>query len=194
MSLCDVSCLPCVYSSSVSGWICCCDYFLIMREPRGCRAGKGCTRRATGEKRVSPDAQAFLLPPGAGKIETEADRVAATKIAKKNEMPEQPEKEPAVKPEKPAREYLRDPALDALSPEERGRVYAQRARARAKKSLRGRQHAVIWEFAKANDMRYADMANMIGVKPKTLAKWASENARANWEKLAKLGIVRPEGL
>ena len=190
MSLCDTSCLPCVYSSAASGWICCCDYFLITRERRGCKAGKGCGRRALGTKRASPDARAYLLPPGAGRIETEADRVAAAKQTKA-----QPEKAPEKAPEaRPPREYTRDPALDGLTLRERDRIYAQRARERMRNRLAGRQHAAIRAYAKAHGLRYADMAQLIGVKPKTFAKWAAEHTSANWEKLALLGIEKPEGL
>lgn len=48
---CDATCRGCRYSSVISAGICC-DYYLVhgVGNRRGCKAGKGCTKREAGPK------------------------------------------------------------------------------------------------------------------------------------------------
>ena len=72
----------------------------------------------------------------------------------------------------------------------RRRRYVERARER----LGGMQREVIVRYREEHRMTTRQMAEMIGVNVKTLDSWACERCRANWNKLALLGIVRPEGI
>ena len=58
----------------------------------------------------------------------------------------------------------------------------------------GRQRAVIVGWLSEQHMNMKQLGELVGVSPGTVGKWAAEKANANWEKLASVGIVKPEGL
>lgn len=56
----------------------------------------------------------------------------------------------------------------------------------------GRQHDAIHAYCKENKLTYTDLARKLGVSQTTVAYWAKEYCPAKWDKLAKLGIQKPE--
>ena len=76
-----------------------------------------------------------------------------------------------------------------MTPEER-----KKYRDRVKAEVAGKQAAVLEEYREKNCTTYAQMARDLGISPKTMGNWVAERCRAKWDKLAKLGIERPEGI
>lgn len=72
---CDGYCRGCIYLAR--GLYLSCDFFSVTGQLRGCPAGTGCTRRVTGKRARSIDAEAFRLPPVPRKVMTEEERKAA---------------------------------------------------------------------------------------------------------------------
>lgn len=63
-----------------------------------------------------------------------------------------------------------------------------------KAKFRGRQKAAIEAWLTENNGTKKALGELIGISPSTIGRWCAENAPANWEKLARVGIVKPEGL
>lgn len=156
---CDSTCRGCRYSSVISMGICC-DYYLVhgVGHRRGCKAGRGCTRREAGPK--------------AQTIEQRIQSIGRKK---------------PPKPKKP-REISMDPANVA------SREYNRRSVDRMRERLQGRQRAAIIAYRDEHNTTLAQMARDIGVTAKCMQTWAAERSHAKWDKLAELGITRPEGL
>ena len=66
--------------------------------------------------------------------------------------------------------------------------------ARYKEKAQGRQRDAINAFKKEHGYTTQQLAELLGVHPSYLGKWLIEYCPANWEKLAILGIEKPEGL
>lgn len=160
MSVCDATCRGCRYSATVSfGY--CCDYYLVhgVGHRRGCRAGKGCTKREAGPK-----------------AQTIEQRIQSI------------ERKAPPKPQKKPREIIMDAAH--VASRESNRRYVDRLRER----LQGRQRAAIIAYRDEHKTTLAQMARDIGVTAKCMETWAAERSHAKWDKLAELGIERPEGI
>lgn len=72
---CDGYCRGCIYLAR--GLYLSCDFFSVTGQVRGCPAGTGCTRKKTGKRARSVDAEAFRLPPAPRRAMTEDERKAA---------------------------------------------------------------------------------------------------------------------
>ncbi|MBR4702326.1 MAG: hypothetical protein IKO91_00635 [Oscillospiraceae bacterium] len=162
--VCDDTCKGCIFRSWLHSWTIC-DFIGITGYRRGCPAGKGCTRRIVGDKGRSISQLIFL------------GQAAAAE---------------AALPKKPGR-----PKGPALTPKERRKrandakkTYRERVHA----ALGGRQTAVLKGFLKETGISVREMAVRIGVSEYTLAHWIAEHLCAKWDKLADLGIQKPEGL
>lgn len=59
MSVCDKTCIGCIYCAVLSGGDLTCDYLLVTHNRRGCPAGKGCERRISGTKALTIDQQIY---------------------------------------------------------------------------------------------------------------------------------------
>ncbi len=102
--------------------------------------------------------------------------------------PPQPEEPPKPK-KKREREHLTD--AEAREREtRRKRESAERNRA----LLQGRQRAVLVEYRDSHGLTIPEFAELVGVKASTLEKWFTEYSKADWEKLATLGITKPKSL
>lgn len=177
MSVCDETCRGCIYQGS-SGYARTCDHLLITGKPRGCPAGAGCTKRFTGKKRPSLGEKIFQLPPGAGQILS---------------LPPGPVVELRPREEREKRIY-RDPDLAGLDYEEKQKIYKARSEAKSKERLAGRQRAALLAYKTAAQLTNERFALIIGISKATLCKWMDESRSADWERLAHLGIRRPEGI
>ena len=184
MSLCDSTCKPCIYSGVMSTWGIACNYILITGNRRGCPAGKGCERRIVGKKPAqSIESQIFI-----GKDKPKRDRNSydrdwyqrnKDKISKQRKERRQKKREG-----KPVSQFK------TMSFGERKQLTRQRTQA----YCQGRQAAVIEEYLTAHGLTNRQMGDLIGVSATTIQKWHREHNLADWQKLAKLGIRRPEGL
>ena len=65
---------------------------------------------------------------------------------------------------------------------------------RVRDELNGRQHAAIEAYRAAHGTSFRKMALALGLNYKTLDSWVQERCRADWHRLAALGIQKPEGL
>lgn len=81
----------------------------------------------------------------------------------------------------------------ALSKEEKS-AQRRRSEAKSRERLAGRQRAVLIGYRDEHHLTNTKMAEMAGVKRKTLESWMTELCRAKWDKLAPLGIQKPEGI
>ncbi|MBP5729540.1 MAG: AsnC family protein [Clostridia bacterium] len=72
---------------------------------------------------------------------------------------------------------------------EKKRKYRERTQA----MWQGRQHDAIQAWCQENKVSYTKLARMLGVSETTVAYyWAKEYSPARWDKLAKVGIRKPE--
>ena len=97
------------------------------------------------------------------------------------------------KQEKPKKK----PKKPQLTPEEMYEREKQRkweAAIRFQEYAQGRQKAAIQAYKDATGDSNYKIAQKIGVGESTVAKWLNEYVAANWDKLAILGISKPEGL
>lgn len=96
-------------------------------------------------------------------------------------------KEEAEKPKPPPKKEL---SQSEFCEKERNRkkLAAERYRAIAQ----GRQKQVIQDYKKKNNISAKKMGEMVGVSESTINKWTTEYTPANWEKLAELGIAKPD--
>lgn len=78
-----------------------------------------------------------------------------------------------------------------MTAEER-REMKKKYRLRTQSICQGRQKAAIREFCDRTGWTYTQIANALGVSQTAVAYWAKEYSPAKWDKLAKLGIVKPE--
>lgn len=176
MSLCDASCKGCIYSTYTSMWGVTCNYILVTGTRRGCPAGKQCTRREYGERSISLD---VLLYRGQDK----------TKMPKKKPEPERdPEAVERLKQKR--REYYQTHREQMLRKDWPGtkRKLAEKTRA----YWHGRQKEAIAEYIKSRGMTTGEFASMIGVAEDTVRKWKQESNTANWNKLERYGLKRPD--
>ena len=72
------------------------------------------------------------------------------------------------------------------------REIKRKYRERTQALWQGRQHDVIAAYCQENKQTYSDIARKLGVSQTTVAYWAKEYCSANWDKLATLGIRKPE--
>ena len=77
---------------------------------------------------------------------------------------------------------------------ERRKRYKAASYERIRAALGGRQAAVLKAYKKANGLTVQTMADRVGVSRVVMSKWMEERQIANWDKLAALGIQKPEGL
>lgn len=70
----------------------------------------------------------------------------------------------------------------------------KRCREAVQARLMGRQREAIRAFCERSGYSYNQIALAIGVSQATVAAWAKEYHLANWDKLSKLGLARPEGV
>jgi hypothetical protein len=91
--------------------------------------------------------------------------------------------------EKPKAEPKK-PEGPKLSPREQKRQYMENWM----KTCNGRQRAAILAYKDAHRLTTKILAYQIGVSKFTVSGWIQETRPADWEKLGKLGIRRPEGL
>lgn len=75
-----------------------------------------------------------------------------------------------------------------------GQKRKEARRAETQRRLGGRQRAAIRDYCRDHGVAYVDIARAIGVSQSTIAYWAKEYGMARWDKLAKVGIKRPEGI
>ncbi len=71
-------------------------------------------------------------------------------------------------------------------------AYKRKYRALIQSQLRGLQKAAIREYCERTGSTYSDIGRLIGVSQTTVSGWAKEYGPANWDKLAKLGIEKPD--
>ena len=133
MSLCDETCRPCIYHSTITGVGIVCNYILDNYMPlgerrRGCPAGRGCKQRKTGKRAQSIESIIF------------------------------------------------------------------RGRKKQPESDKERQVAAIKEYLTTHGMTYQQLGDACGgISKSTIKNWARGVNRADWKKLAKAGITKPEG-
>ena len=77
---------------------------------------------------------------------------------------------------------------------EKDRRCKAEAAERCKARCAGRQRAVLMAWMERERKTKGELGDMIGIAASTIGKWCSERAPANWEKLAAVGIAKPEGL
>lgn len=141
-----------------------CDYIGITGHRRGCPPGKGCTRRIVGNRGRSISQLIFLGQAAAVQAET-----------RKRGRPPGPQ---------PTPEELR----------ERRKRYKAASYERIRAALGGRQAEALKAYKKDNGLTVQTMADRVGVSRVVMSKWMEERQIANWDKLAFLGIQKPEGL
>lgn len=161
----DAYCKDCQYLGGTSAGKCC-NYMEIVGQRRGCPAGKGCNRRKKGARKRLPGEKITL--PGSN-----------LRFNKPKEQ--KPEKPPETEEERAIR-------LKATSEKRKEYKIAFRAR------VNGRQQKVIQEYRDSRGLTNAELAAEIGVTQKTVERWIIEESSADWKKLAKLGIAKPEGI
>ena len=144
-----------------------CDFSVITGELRGCPAGDGCTRRDLGK--ISPHL-------------ADAQKSWADFERQKRKPKPTPKSEqlPVVA------------SVEATRERDRRKKTLEKERTKAK--CQGRQRKAIMDFLAATGMTHRELAELAGVSPGTLDKWAYECSLANWGKLAAAGIEKPEGL
>ena len=193
MSVCDATCKPCIYSSTLSNMTICCDYLLITHNRRGCDAGKGCERRIVGEKAPSIESLIYRGQDHPKLSEEERQR-------KKEYQHEWYMAHREQYRQKSADQY--DRKLEATG-KKRGRPNGEQkswsdlkrqTQEKTRAICQGRQKKAINDFMQKNGYTNVKLADMVGVKESTLRKWRREYNMADWTKLAQVGIRRPEGL
>lgn len=173
--VCDDTCRKCIFRRWLHSWTIC-DFIGITGHRRGCPAGKGCTRRIVGDKGRSISQLIFL------------GQAAAAEAA----LPKKRGRPKAAQPKTPGR-----PKGPPLTPEERKKRVSDTKKAYREKvraALGGRQAAVLKGYLAVNGISSREMAERIGVSQPILAHWMAEHLCAKWDKLAALGIQKPEGL
>lgn len=100
--------------------------------------------------------------------------------------------------------YAKKQAADAIkenkapqTPEERAKRDKERKRNAAiayRAKANGRQRAVIIAYKEAHGLSNSSLGDKIGVCESTINKWVTEYVPSDWNKLAILGIKKPEGL
>ena len=165
MSQVDAYCKGCQYlgTNSFGKW---CRFNDVTGSIRGCAAGQGCTRYATGPKKHSPNYAAFAHP-------------IPEKKQKDAEIPQKPMRPPPMTPEE---RYERSKA--------KKRDAAKEYRAKAQ----GRQRAVLVAYKEKYGLSNRQMSDKVGVCESTINRWVTEYVPADWDKLATVGIQKPEGL
>ena len=84
-----------------------------------------------------------------------------------------------------------------MTPEEAYEREKERRREATKEfraKSQGRQRAAILAYKEETGESNYTIADKIGISESRFRKWLTEYAPANWEKLAILGIKKPEGL
>ena len=94
------------------------------------------------------------------------------------------------KPSKP----WRPPAGSPEEAYEREKVRRKAAAQEYKAKANGRQRAVIIAYKEATGDSNYEISKKIGISEGRVQKWITEYAPANWDKLAIIGISKPEGL
>ena len=163
----DGYCKGCIYLVSISTGKCC-NYFEVKHERRGCPAGNGCKRRA--------------MRPG---------KRPSTQLA--------PIEKPAAARSTPktVAEESKGQRRTALTPEEayeRDKARVKQKAIEYREKAQGRQRAALADYKQRTGDSNYQISLKIGISESTVRKWCIEYKPANWEKLAILGIKRPEGL
>lgn len=93
------------------------------------------------------------------------------------------------KPERKAKLELSDAELSIKES-----LRKKEAAARNRAMLQGRQREAILNYRNSHGLDTRTLAEMVGVKTSTLEKWISEYNKADWDKLAAIGLPKPEGM
>lgn len=141
-----------------------CRYNDVTGHARGCPAGAECKRYIAGVHKRVPNAFAF-----------------------EHKVPEKkPKEDPPPKPKRvpmtPEQAYEREKARKR----ETARKYREKAQ--------GRQRAAIMAYKEATGDSNYQISLKIGISESHIQKWVNEYVPANWDKLAIIGIEKPEGL
>lgn len=172
-SVVDAYCKGCHYRGTVSGGRCC-NFYAATGQLRGCPAGEGCIRH-TGKKQIAeppPLPEPIPMP-----------------------VPEptpEPEPAPAAPPPPKKREYIRGRTLEEAYERDKERKRERAAAFKAK--AQGRQRAVLLAYKEETGYSNGYIATKIGVSEGQFRKWLREYGPADWEKLAVIGVEKPEGL
>ena len=164
MSQVDAFCKGCQYIGTNS-YGKWCRYNDVTGHMRGCPAGEGCIRYSQGPAKHIPNASPF-----------------ASAYAKKQTVAEPKPKKEKKPPMTPEERYERE--------KDRKRQTAKELQEKAQ----GRQRAAIMAYKEATGDSNYKISLKIGVHESTINKWVNEYAPANWDKLAILGVAKPEGL
>lgn len=70
----------------------------------------------------------------------------------------------------------------------------ERAAKNCAEKCRGRQQRALREYLDKRDITMKALSQEIGVSPGTVHRWIREMCLADWDKLATVGIAKPEGL
>ena len=98
-------------------------------------------------------------------------------------------KQQKKKPAKPTKEKKTYTELEFAEHESiRKKEAAERNRA----LMQGKQRKALLDYKKTHGLTTQEMAAQAGVGTSTLNRWMTEYALADWEKLSKLGIVKPD--
>lgn len=162
--VCDETCGGCIFRGWLNGMTIC-DFIGLTGRRRGCPAGKDCTRRIVGLKGRSISQLIFM------------GQAAAAKAALSK---------------KPGR--TKGPPLTSEERKKRVSDTKKAYREKVRAALGGRQAAVLKGYLAENGISSREMAERIGVTQPILAHWMAEHLCAKWDKLAALGIKKPEGL
>ena len=147
-----------------------CQYLSTVSGGRNCNYNY-----ITGKLRGCPAGNGCIQHTG-GKHAPPASKKSA-EVNPKEAKPKQ--KKPVMTPEEA---YERDKA--------RKRENARLLREKSQ----GRQRAAIMAYKEATGDSNYEISKKIGVSESVVQKWTIEYSPANWEKLAILGIEKPEGL
>lgn len=77
---------------------------------------------------------------------------------------------------------------------EREKERRRKAAREFREKSQGRQRAVLLAYKEATGENNYEIAEKIGISESRFRKWLTEYAPANWDKLAIIGVEKPEGL
>ena len=107
------------------------------------------------------------------------------------------DKAPAVKktapPPKPSPKRKR-PVMTPEEAYEREKYLKREAAKRFREKAQGKQRAAIMEYKEKTGESNVTIAAKVGISESQFQKWVLEYVPANWDKLAIVGIKKPEGL
>lgn len=186
---CDSTCKKCIYSTTLSNWPRACAYILTTGSRRGCPPGEGCIRRVEGQKQPTIDSIVFH---GNDKNKTTPQDRRKAKDREYNKEYYLAHREEIIARQKARQAEKRERTprkkKEPTSWTEAKRILAERTHA----YWQGRQTAVIRAYLDENGISTTTLAVMVGVSESAVRRWAREANNADWEKLAQVGIKKPE--